>query len=141
MTTANALLKTGDKERALKILDKCQESLPEDVWPLESIPLGFTTNDYMVINMIGCYFKAGEPEKAAELGRKLGNGLLESVRFYLDFYDYADQECETAIQFIYYLVDELEKGGDTEVSAMVKGNLLAMLKEASGNTEEIEEEQ
>ncbi|MGM9765480.1 MAG: hypothetical protein ACI3ZO_03890, partial [Candidatus Cryptobacteroides sp.] len=141
VTTANALLKNGDKERALKILDKCQESLPEDVWPLESIPLGFTTNDYMVINMIAGYYKAGAPDKAAELGRKLGNGLLESVRFYLDFYDYANQECETAIQFIYYLVDELEKGGDTEVSTMLKGNLLALLKEASGNTEEVEEEQ
>ena len=45
VTTATALLKAGDKERALEILDKCQESLPDNVWPLESIPLGFTTND------------------------------------------------------------------------------------------------
>ena len=29
VSTANALLKVGDKERALKVLDRCQESMPE----------------------------------------------------------------------------------------------------------------
>lgn len=135
VSTANALLKAGDTERALKVLDKCQESLPDDVWPLESVPIGFTTNDYMVVSMIGCYFRAGAPEKAVELGAKLGNDLLASAAFYLEFYDYASQDFETVCQFIYYLVDELEKGGDKKVSKNLQDSLLAMLKAASGGME------
>ena len=135
VSTANALLKAGDTERALKVLDKCQESLPDDVWPLESVPIGFTTNDYMVVSMIGCYFRAGAPEKAVELGTKLGNDLLASAAFYLEFYDYASQDFETVCQFIYYLVDELEKGGDKKVSKNLQDSLLAMLKAASGGME------
>ena len=80
------------KERAIAILDKCQECLPANVWPIESIPLGFTTNDYMVVNMVKCYYEAGCPEKATALGGQLGNELLKSAAFYLDFFDYADDD-------------------------------------------------
>ena len=85
--------------------------------------------------MIGCYFRAGAPEKAVELGTKLGNDLLASAAFYLEFYDYASQDFETVCQFIYYLVDELEKGGDKKVSKNLQDSLLAMLKAASGGME------
>ena len=42
---------------------------------------------------------------------------------------------ETVCQFIYYLVDELEKGGDKKVSKNLQDSLLAMLKAASGGME------
>ncbi|MGM9766874.1 MAG: DUF2723 domain-containing protein [Candidatus Cryptobacteroides sp.] len=136
VTTATALLKAGDKERALTILDKCQESLPDNVWPLESIPLGFTTNDYMVVNMVKLYYEAGCPEKATELGGKLGEELLKSAAFYLDFFDYADGEFDTVCQFMSYLIDEMEKGGDKTVSKGLKDRLLALLHSVSGDFEE-----
>ena len=79
--------------------------MPDNVWPLESIPLGFTTNDYMVVNMVSDYFAAGAPDKAAELGLKLGRELVQSTQFYMDFYDYAQSEFETCCQFLYYLID------------------------------------
>ena len=128
VATANALLKKGDKERALKILDKCQESMPDNVWPLETIPLGFPTNDYMVVNMVSDYFAAGAPEKAAELAAKMGDQLLIAANFYMQFYDYASSDFETACQFMYYLIDELEKGGDKKVSADLKAGLVSILR-------------
>ena len=136
VATANALLKTGDKERALKVLDKCQESMPDHVWPLESIPLGFYTNDYMVVNMVKLYYEAGCPEKATELGGKLGEELLKSAAFYLDFFDYADGEFDTVCQFMSFLIDEMEKGGDKTVSKSLKDRLLALLHSVSGDFEE-----
>ena len=136
VTTATSLLKAGDKERALEILDKCQESLPDNVWPLESIPLGFTTNDYMVVNMVKLYYEAGCPEKATELGGKLGEELLKSAAFYLDFFDYADGEFDTVCQFMSFLIDEMEKGGDKTVSKSLKDRLLALLHSVSGDFEE-----
>lgn len=128
VSTANALLKEGDRKRALEVLDKCQVSMPADVWPLESIPLSFTSNDYMVVNMVSDYFAAGAPEKAVALGKQLGDGLIRTAEFYLDFYDYDPSDFETACQFLYFLIDELEKGGDKEVSGDLKDRLVSMLK-------------
>ena len=128
VSTANALLKVGDKERALKVLDRCQESMPENVWPLDAIPLGFSTNDYMVVNMVSAYFAAGAPDKAAELGAKLGKDLLASAHFYMEYYEYAQDEFEKSCQFLYFLVDELEKGGDKKVSAELKRSLVTLLR-------------
>ncbi len=128
VSTANSLIKAGDKERALKVLDKCQESMPSDVWPLESIPLSFTSNDYMVVNMVTDYFAVGQPEKAKALGKQLGEELLKTADFYLDFYDYDSTDFETACQFLYYLIDELEKGGDKEVSGALKSGLVNVLQ-------------
>ena len=128
VSTANALLKVGDKERALKVLDRCQESMPENVWPLDAIPLGFSTNDYMVVNMVSAYFAAGAPDKAAELGAKLGKELLASAHFYMEYYEYAQDEFEKSCQFLYFLVDELEKGGDKKVSAELKHSLVTLLR-------------
>ena len=131
VSTANALLKTGDKERALKILDKCQESMPENVWPLETIPLGFSTNDYMVVNMVTDYFEAGAPDKAAALGTRLGNQLLISADFYMQFYDVAQSDFEMSCQFLYYLIDELEKGGAKKDASDLKAGLVSILKAGS----------
>ena len=128
VNVANALLKTGDKERALKVLDKCQEAMPADVWPLESIPLGFTTNDYMTINMVSDYFAAGAPEKASALGERLGQDLLKSAMFYYGFYNYAHSEFESVCQFLYYLIDELNQGGDKKVSGELRASLIALLQ-------------
>ena len=139
VSTANALLKTGDKERALKVLDKCQESMPDNVWPLESIPLGFTTNDYMVVNMVSDYFAVGAPDKAAELGLKLGRELIQSTQFYMDFYDYAQSEFETCCQFLYYLIDELEKGGAADAVKELKTSLVNILSVGSQMDEYLNE--
>ncbi len=128
VTAANALLLAGDTERALKVLDKCQEAMPADVWTLESIPLGFTTNDYMVLQMIGDYFVAGAPDKAVALGAKLGQELLQSALFYYEFYSYAKSEFETTCNFLYYLIDVLDKGGDKEVSGKLRSSLVTLLK-------------
>lgn len=131
VTTANALLKVGDKERALKVLDKCQKAMPDNVWPLETVPLGFTTNDYMVVGMVSDYFAAGAPDKATELGAKLGEQLLVSANFYMEFYDYAQSDFETVCQYLYFLIDELEKGGDKEVSKNLKSGIVKIFRKAA----------
>lgn len=136
VSTANALLKAGDKERALKILDKCQESMPDNVWPLESIPLGFTTNDYMVVNMVSDYYAAGAPDKATELGVKLGNELLKSMNFYMEFYDVASSDFDTCCQFLYYLIDEMDAGGAKKETVELKRKLLSIIQAGAAGFED-----
>lgn len=127
-TTASELLKAGDKERALKVLDKGMASMPADVWPLESVPLGFTTNDLMVIAMVKDYYLAGAPDKASAIARKMGDDLLTAAHFYMQFYDYASSDFETVYQLACYLIDEVDKGGDKELSDTLKAGLYGIVK-------------
>jgi len=132
---AEALLADGKKDKALEILDMCQENVPEENFPLESIPLGFSTNDYMVIRMVRCYYGAGAPEKARDLAVKIGDDLVESARFYLEFYDYARHDFDLCGQYIYYLADILRKNGDKEIAQQLEDNFELLIRFASGSYE------
>ena len=58
VNAAKEMLKIGDKERAVELLDMCQECVPEENFPLDMTYLGFS-NEYMVIDMIETYYTAG----------------------------------------------------------------------------------
>ena len=135
---AEALLADGKKDKALEILDMCQENVPEENFPLESIPLGFSTNDYMVIRMVRCYYGAGAPEKARDLAVKIGDDLVESARFYLEFYDYARHDFDLCGQYIYYLADILRKNGDKEIAQQLEDNFELLIRFASGSYEGVD---
>ena len=132
VNTANALIKAGEKEKALDILHRCEENFPEENFPIESIPLGFTSNDYMVIQMISDFYKLGEPDNGRNLAIRLSNRLLETAKFSLEFYDYASHNFETCGQYIYYLADELKKFGEKELSEKIENNFNLLMKVASG---------
>ena len=46
----------------------------------------------------------------------------------MQFYEYAADDFERACQFLYYLIDELEKGGEKTVSHDLKLSLVAMMR-------------
>ena len=81
VTVANALIDAGEPEKALEIQDMCQECFPEENFPLESISLGFSGNDYMVAQIIENYFHLGEADKATDLAVRFGDQLLETAAF------------------------------------------------------------
>ena len=128
VSVAKALMGIGENEKALEILDLCQENVREENFPLESIPVGFTSNDYMVVQMVSAYYKLGAPEKARELGMKMGRELLDSARFFLEFYDYSRSDFELCGQYIYFLADEMRKGGDTDFAANLESGLDVLVK-------------
>ena len=137
--TAFALLKAKEYDKAEEILDMCQECVPEDVMPLESIPLGFTTNDYMVMDIIADYYLLGAKDKARDLALKMSALLLESARFWLEFYDFADDEFDVTGKYIYFLADEMRRGGDDELADKLEENFSAMLKIAAGEGIDLED--
>ncbi len=103
VNSAKAFLKAGQRDRALEMLDKCNVVMRH--YPLDAIPAGFTTNDYMVVDMIRLYYMLGRREEAEALATQLSSDLLADVRFYLEFYDYAKDEVETCGNYIYLLSD------------------------------------
>ncbi len=132
VNTVSALMKEGRKEEAVRMLDLCQQNVPAEVYPLETVPLGFTSNDYMVVQMVSQYLTLGEREKGRDLAVRLSNELMVSARFYLEFYDFARHDFEVVGQYIYILSDELRSHGEEELAKEIEGRLNLLMNVAAG---------
>ena len=107
VNAAKEMLKIEDTERAIELLDMCQECVPAENYPLDITYLGFS-NEYMVIDMIETYFKAGADEKALDLSKRFVDELFVSTEFFLMNYDDTKREfdsCYNCISYIAELVD------------------------------------
>ena len=107
----------------------------EENYPLESIILGFSGNDYMVIQMVENYYFLQQPEKARELGLKLADGLLATARFYLEYYEYSASGFETTHRCLVYLADVFKQYGDQDLSDQVLDSLELLVRVATGRFE------
>lgn len=125
VTAANAFIKAGENDRAMEMLDKCRDITRD--FPLEGVPVGFSGNDYMVISMVEDYYKLGAADKAVELGSAMAQELLVSANFYNKFYAYAKEDFELIGNYIYFLAEVMEKGGDKALAKELKDNFMAML--------------
>ncbi len=125
VTAANAFIKAGENDRAMEMLDKCRDITRD--FPLEGVPLGFSGNDYMVISMVEDYYKLGAADKAVEIGTAMAQELLVSANFYNKFYTYAKEDFELIGNYIYFLAEVMEKGGDKALAKELKDNFMAML--------------
>ena len=114
VTCAEAFMAAGENDRALEMLDRCAEVMEH--YPLETVPLGFSGNDFMVVETVRDYYALGQPEKALDLATRMGEELLVSADFYLQFYDWAPDELDLVGGYIYLLSDEMKTGGDTEAA-------------------------
>ena len=114
VTCAEAFMAAGENDRALEMLDRCAEVMEH--YPLETVPLGFSGNDFMVVEAVRDYYALGQPEKALALATRMGEELLVSANFYLQFYDWAPDELDMVGGYIYLLSDEMKTGGDTEAA-------------------------
>ncbi|MBP5572445.1 MAG: DUF2723 domain-containing protein [Bacteroidales bacterium] len=124
-TVARSMAKSGYTAEAADLLDRGMEATRQ--LPLETIPIGFVANDYMVIDIISQYYKYGQKEKADALAEKLAGEMLETALFYYDFYDWAKDDFETSLQYLYYLEDEVKKGGNAELAVWIDTGIKAIL--------------
>ena len=126
VNAAKEMLKIGDKERAVELLDMCQECVPEENFPLDMTYLGFS-NEYMVIDMIETYYTAGENEKAKELMKKFMDEIFISTDFFLNFYDIAQNEFESCFNCISYIADLADFNGDSDYANEIRDKFNALL--------------
>ena len=89
----------------------------------------------MVVQMVENYYFLGKPDKARELGRKLADGLLDSSRFYLEFFDYASSNFESCHRCILYLADVFKQYGDKSLSDRLLDSLEVLVRAATGEME------
>ena len=132
LTVANALIDAHEDEKALEIMDLCQQRFPEQNFPLETVSLGFSGNDYMVAQMIENYYYLGESAKARDLAARMGDELLQTAGFFLEWGTLGQSEFETSSRVLLYISDVCKQYGDKELSdAMIEG-LEAILHAATG---------
>lgn len=124
-SAARAFADAGQFERAVKLLDRGMEATKQ--LPLESIPIGFTTNDYVLVDYVSQYYSYGEKEKADELATRLADELYADAVFYFGFYDYAGESLESVVQYLYFLADEVGKGGNAKLQKSIEDKLNELL--------------
>jgi len=113
VNVAKEMLKIGDTARAVEMLDMCQECVPQENYPLDMVYLGFT-NEYMVLDMIELYYRAGAPQKALELAETFAASIKESMKFFMSYYDYAKREFEVCYICLNELVEIANHYGDAQ---------------------------
>ena len=136
LNAANAFIKAGENDRALEMLDRSMEVMRR--FPLETIPIGLSTNDYLVIEMIEDYYKLGETDKARDLASRMGAELLSATRFYLEFFEFAQNEFDLCGSYIYFLSDTCKDAGDVELADRITDGLSMLVDWASGASDPAE---
>ncbi len=126
VNAAKEMLKISDKERAIELLDMCQEYVPVENFPLDMTYLGFS-NEYMVIDMIETYYNAGADDKALDLARRFMDEIFVSTEFYLNFYDYAKDEFESCYNCISYVADLTDFFDDGDFANEIRDRFNSLL--------------
>ena len=126
VNAAKEMLKINDAERAVELLDMCQECVPVENFPLDMTYLGFS-NEYMVIDMIETYFNAGATQKAMGLTKRFIDELLISTEFFLEYYDFAKKEFENCYNCISYIADLCDHYDEAEYANEVRDRFNALL--------------
>ena len=140
LTVANALIDIKENGKALEVMDLCQEYFPEQNFPLESIPLGFSSNDYMVAQMAENYYYLGEAEKARDLAARFADELLETISFYMQWGTLGSAEFETASRVFLYVSDVCKQYGDTDLSEAMMDSLEELLHTVTGGAYSLEKD-
>ena len=128
VNVAKEMLKINDKERAVEMLDMCQECVPEVNFPLDITYLGFI-NEYMVVDMIETYYDAGAPEKALELAERFSDQLFDSLYFFLQYYDFAKREFESCYNNLQYMSDLADHHGHKDFAKKINDRFESLMAE------------
>ncbi|MBO4340208.1 MAG: hypothetical protein J5835_02100, partial [Bacteroidales bacterium] len=127
LTVANALIDAHEDEKALEIMDLCQENVPEENFPLETISVGFVGNDYMVAQLIENYYYLGAGDKALDLASRFSSQLLETASFYIKWGSLGMSEFESCARVLLYVSDVCKQYGDKELGEKLEGMLSDMI--------------
>lgn len=127
VNAAKEMMKAGHPDRAIELLDKCQECVPDSIYPLDMSYLGFI-NERNVLEMIALYYGNGAPDKGLELADRFVDELMVSARFYLQYYDYARSNFEETCRYIFYVADVLKQNDNADRAAEIEDALSALVK-------------
>ncbi len=127
INAAEEMIKAGRDDKAVEMLDKCMESVPEYNFPLDMTYLGFS-NEYMVLRIISMYYDLGETEKAHSIAGRFADELMVSAEFFMGYYDYASDVFDSVCNYLGNLAAIAEDAGDNELSDSISERLKKMFE-------------
>lgn len=131
LNVAKEMEKAGWNDRAVEMLDKCQECVPETDYPLDMTYLGFS-NETVVIGIIEEYLRLGQTEKALSLAERFKEEIFVSLEFFAGFYDFASSDFDKCYYFVSYLKDVLSYYGQDALAKDIESRRDALVKAYSG---------
>lgn len=130
LNAAREMAKAGREDRAVELLDLCQECVPEENFPLEMSYLGFN-NENILLNMVDMYFMLEEQDKAMDLAFRMKESLMEAVRFYIDFYEYTRSYFEETVHQLFVLSDIMKQNGFEDEGEEIVTSLNTLVEQYS----------
>ena len=130
--TAEALIKNGEKTKAVKVLDKMQEVMLPQNFPLNS-NIVYSLNEFMVIQAINLYFQTGEDEKAIKLAKEFNEETLKAVRLFIKPYMggfMSKTDLDNTLNQMYYLLDVLQNNDSKELAKEIETELREIISSA-----------
>ena len=123
---AQEMIKAGENEKAVGMLDMCRKVVPEENFPLDLTIYGLN-NEMDVVGMVEAYYLAGAPSKASQLGEALLSSVMESAAFFLNHYEEGNRYFESCYNILAYLAAVADDSGDHELASSVRDRFNRML--------------
>jgi Protein of unknown function (DUF2723). len=101
--TAQYLASEKDTTRAIELLDKMQEVVPDKNFPLNNSIIS-PLNDYAVINAIAIYLNLGEKQKGDDLANKFYKETEKSILLFSGLHDGSMLSYDYLRQELYFLL-------------------------------------
>jgi tetratricopeptide (TPR) repeat protein len=111
---ANKLLENGEKDKAVAVLDKCVELMPNKNFPY----------DLFVLNIIESYYKAGANDKANKIVKKFASISEHDMNYYFaleePFASSLDYEKRVSAHIMQRLIDVTQRYKQAELSKEIE---------------------
>ena len=120
--TARALFNEGKRDKALQVLDKMQEVVLHEQFPI-SCSLLSSLNEQSVMDAIDIYLLSGEREKAIKLATLFEDESFKAIEFFgqrLGGYYLSKTDIERNLSYLMYLADILSNRGEVEMASSIE---------------------
>ena len=111
--TAIALFNKGEKEKAVQVLDRMEETFPDRNFPYNSSAAVQYVNELMVIHAIDLYIKCGEKEKGLAMADRFMEETMQGIRLFAQPYHGAvlsQSDLENNFQLYQYGIEAVRTG-------------------------------
>lgn len=123
--TARALFNEGKTEKAVQVLDRMQEVVTHEQFPI-SCSLLSSLNEQSIMDAIDIYMLSDEKEKALKLANLFEEESYKAINFFgqrLGGYYISKTDVERNISYLMYMADTLRNRGEIERADSIEKNL------------------
>ncbi|MFA5324566.1 MAG: DUF2723 domain-containing protein [Bacteroidales bacterium] len=127
--TAEKLIKEGEKEKAVTLLDRCVDIMPAENFPY-NVSMLHSINEISIIKIVEQYLICGEKDKAKSVADQFVLETFQTIEYFISprGNDMIYKEgVDANISFLYYLIHTLKNNGAEEYAATIEAKIVSLL--------------